>query len=69
MKMDIFLTLALDRGEWSASHPGHFTPRERVPSTHWVGGWAGSRTSLEFMANRKIPFIPLLVIKPQSSSR
>jgi hypothetical protein len=23
------LTSSLDRGEWSASHPGHFTPRER----------------------------------------
>jgi hypothetical protein len=26
-----FLTLALDRGEWSASCPCHFTPRERAP--------------------------------------
>jgi hypothetical protein len=24
------LTSALDRGEWSALHPGHFTPRERA---------------------------------------
>jgi hypothetical protein len=32
------LTLALDRGEWSASHPSCFTPRERAPDTHWIGG-------------------------------
>jgi hypothetical protein len=33
------LTLAVDAGEWSSSCPGHFTPRERAPSTHWIGGW------------------------------
>jgi len=27
----IFLTLALDRGEWSASCPVHFIPRETPP--------------------------------------
>jgi hypothetical protein len=28
------------RGKWaSASCPGHFTPRERAPCTHWIGGW------------------------------
>jgi hypothetical protein len=26
-----FLTIALEGGEWSASCPGHFTPRERAP--------------------------------------
>jgi hypothetical protein len=31
------LTSALDGGEWSASRPGRFTPRERAPGTHWVG--------------------------------
>jgi hypothetical protein len=35
-----YLTSALDGGEWSASYPGHFTPRERAPGTHWLGGWA-----------------------------
>jgi hypothetical protein len=24
-------------GEISASHPGHFTPRERALGSHWVG--------------------------------
>jgi hypothetical protein len=30
-----FLTSALDGGEWSASRPSRFTPRERAP---WIGG-------------------------------
>jgi hypothetical protein len=33
----------LDGGEWSASLPSHFTPRERAPGTHWIGGWLGPR--------------------------
>jgi len=37
-----FLTLALDKGEWSASSPSRFTPRERAPGTHWIGGWVRS---------------------------
>ena len=30
-----FSNSALDGGEWSASLPGHFIPRERAYSTHW----------------------------------
>jgi len=37
------LTSTLDGGEWSASRPRHFTPRERAPGTHWIGGWVGPR--------------------------
>jgi hypothetical protein len=37
------LTSALDGGEWSASRPCRFTPRERAPPTHWIGGWVGPR--------------------------
>jgi hypothetical protein len=36
-----FLTSALDGGEWSASLPGRFTPGERAPDTHWIGGCMG----------------------------
>jgi hypothetical protein len=32
-----YLTSALDGGEWSASHPGRFTARERAPCIHWIG--------------------------------
>jgi hypothetical protein len=41
-----FLASALEGGEWSASHPCHFTPGERAPSTHWIGGWVGPRFGL-----------------------
>jgi hypothetical protein len=43
----LFLSLALDRGEWSASCPGCFTPRERAPITLWIGGWVGHKVSLD----------------------
>jgi hypothetical protein len=32
------LTSALHGGEWSASCPGRFTPRERASGSHWIGG-------------------------------
>jgi hypothetical protein len=43
----IFLTSALVGGEWSASRPGRFTPRERAPVSHWIGGWVDPRTDLD----------------------
>jgi hypothetical protein len=49
------LTLALDEGEWSASRPGRFTPRERAPGTHWIGGWVGTGAVLDTVMKRKIP--------------
>jgi len=33
-----FLTSTLERGEWSASRPGRFTPGETAAGTHWIGG-------------------------------
>jgi hypothetical protein len=49
------LTSALDGGELSASHAGCFTPRERAPDTHWIGGWVGPRAVLDAVVRRKIP--------------
>jgi hypothetical protein len=49
------LTSELDGGEWSASRPGRFTPRERSLGTHWIGGWVGSRAVLDAVVKRKIP--------------
>jgi hypothetical protein len=49
------LTSALDGGVWSASRPGHFTPRERAPGTRWIGGWVGPRAGLDAVSKRKIP--------------
>jgi hypothetical protein len=42
-----FLTSALDGNEWSASHPGPFTLRERAPGTYWIGGWMGPTAGLD----------------------
>jgi hypothetical protein len=49
------LTSALDGGEWSASRLGRFTPRERDPGTHWIGGWVGPRAVLDAVVKKKIP--------------
>jgi hypothetical protein len=35
--------------------PGRFTPRERDPGTHWIGGCVGSRAVLDEVVKRKIP--------------
>jgi hypothetical protein len=32
--LHVFFTSALDRGEWSALCPSHFSPEERAPGTH-----------------------------------
>jgi hypothetical protein len=59
------LTSALDGGEWSASRPGHFTPRERAPGTYWMGGWVGLRAVLDAVVKRKFP-IPRWESNPRS---
>jgi hypothetical protein len=45
------LTSALDGGEWSASCPGRFTPKEIAPDTYWIGGW-----KLSFNGAGAVPF-------------
>jgi hypothetical protein len=50
-----FFNSALDGGEWSASRPGRFTPSERPPDTHWIGGWMGPRAILDMVVKIKIP--------------
>jgi hypothetical protein len=42
--LQAFLTSALDAGERSASRASRFTPRERVPGTHWIAGWVSHYT-------------------------
>jgi hypothetical protein len=49
-----FLTSTLDGGELSAPLPGLFTPGERAPNTHWIGGEVGPRAGLDTMEKRKI---------------
>jgi hypothetical protein len=43
MYSHISLTSALVGGEWLASRLGRFTPGERAPGIHWIGGWVGPR--------------------------
>jgi hypothetical protein len=50
-----FLTSALDGGEWSASCPGRFTPRENARGTHLIGCWVGPRSGLDVAVKREIP--------------
>jgi len=38
IQLHTFLTLALDGGEWSASHPSHFTPWIKTPLYRRLGG-------------------------------
>jgi hypothetical protein len=61
-----FLTSTLDGGEWSASCPGCFTPGERSPGTHFIGGWVGPRACSDAVEKRKI--LPLPGFEPRASS-
>jgi hypothetical protein len=63
----IFLTLALVGGEWSASCPCHFTPRESGPRTHWIGSLVGL-VGLDEMEKIKILTLPGLELRPLSRS-
>jgi hypothetical protein len=62
-----FLASALDKGDWSASHPNHVTPGEEAPSTpsdrRLVGPqrWSGH-------CGVKKNFLPLPGIEPLPSS-
>jgi hypothetical protein len=58
--------MALAGGEWSASRPCHFTPREKAPGTHWIGGWVGPRAGLDDLEKRKFLTLPGLELRPLS---
>jgi hypothetical protein len=60
------LTSALDGGEWSASLPGRFIPREGASGTRWIGGWVGLRAILDVVVKRKIPS-PRRVSNPRTT--
>jgi hypothetical protein len=67
VQIDIFLTSALAGGEWSALRPGRFTPGERAPDTHWIGGWVGPRAGLDDVEKRKFLTLPGLEFRPLGS--
>jgi hypothetical protein len=62
--MHVFLNSALAGSEWSASTPGRFTPEERAPGTHWIGGWVGPRAGLDDVEKRKFLSLPGLELRP-----
>jgi hypothetical protein len=62
----IFLTSALAGGEWSASCPSHFTPGERAPCTHWIGGWVDPRAGQDDLEKKKFLILPGLELQPLS---
>jgi hypothetical protein len=64
VQIHIFLISALTGGEWSASCSGRFTPGERAPGTHWIGGWVVPRASLDDVEKRKFMILPGLELRP-----
>ena len=58
----LFLNLALDGGEWWASHLSHLIPRWRVLGASWVGVLVCRRASLDALEEEKI-LLPLLEIE------
>jgi hypothetical protein len=51
------LTSALVGGEWSTLRPSRFTPGDRAPGTHWIGGWVGPRAGLDDVKKRKFSVV------------
>ena len=45
--LHVFLTSALDEGDWSSLSRGSFTRGTNPFDTHWPLGWLGPRTGLE----------------------
>jgi hypothetical protein len=62
--VQIFLTLTLVGGEWSASRSCRFTPRERAPDTHWIGRWVGPSAGLDDVEKRTFLTISGLELRP-----
>jgi hypothetical protein len=44
--------------------PGRFTPGERAPRTHWIGGWVNPRAGLDDVEKRKFLTLPGLELRP-----
>jgi hypothetical protein len=61
-----FFTSALDGSEWWASRPGRFTPGERAPNIHVIGGWVDPRAGLDAMEKRNLApaGIPTPAVQP-----
>jgi len=47
--LHLFLTSSADGGDWSDSHPCHFSTGKRTPIICWVCGWLGPRARLDVL--------------------
>jgi hypothetical protein len=56
-KWSVFLTSALDGGEWSASGP-LCSLKDRASGTHQIRGWVASTVGLVLWATKNLPPLP-----------
>jgi hypothetical protein len=58
----------LDLGTWwrwvVSFTPQPLYPREKAPSTHWIGGWVGPRAGLDNVEKTKFLTLPGLELRP-----
>jgi hypothetical protein len=59
-----FFTSALVGGAWPTLRPGRFTPGEKAPGTHWIGGWTDLRAGLDDLEERKFLTLQGLELRP-----
>jgi hypothetical protein len=52
----LFITLAVDGGEWSASRPGTCALEEIALSTHLIEGWVGPELIWTLYRRERMPF-------------
>jgi hypothetical protein len=62
-RFTVFLTSALVGGERSALRPSRFSPGERGPRTHWIGGWVDPRAGLDDVEKRRFLTLPGLELR------
>jgi hypothetical protein len=62
----LFLTSTLDGGEWSASLPCRFSPKERHPAAHWIGGPVGPSVCVDVVERREYVALPRRELGPCS---
>jgi hypothetical protein len=63
VEINIFFIPALVGGEWSVSRPDRFKSGETASGIQWIGGWVGSRASLDDMEKKEF-----FTLAPLSSS-
>jgi hypothetical protein len=63
VQIRVFLTLALVRGEWSASRHCRFNPGENAPGSHWIECWMDPRAGFDDVEKRKFLTLPGLKLR------